>query len=243
MRAATRIQEAILPRTVPSLKNVQVAVRYAPMTAVAGDLYDFPMVRPNCMGVLVADVMGHGVPAALVASMVKVAVSSQSEHGGEPASVISELNTILCREVREQYVTAVYLYLDAANGTGRYSAAAHPPPLLWRRGRQALEKLEETGLLLGVRPNEPYAENEFSFEIGDRLLLYTDGLLEAENASGQSFGDTVLPTFIQEKQDLGTEQFADLLLNEVLAWSRDGTQPRQEDDITMLVIDIHGMQP
>jgi sigma-B regulation protein RsbU (phosphoserine phosphatase) len=106
-----------------------------------------------------------------------------------------------------------------------------------------LEKLEETGLLLGVRPNEPYAENEFSFEIGDRLLLYTDGLLEAENASGQSFGDTVLPTFIQEKQDLGTEQFADLLLNEVLAWSRDGTQPRQEDDITMLVIDIHGMQP
>jgi phosphoserine phosphatase RsbU/P len=241
MRAATKIQEAILPRTVPSLKNVQVAVRYAPMTAVAGDLYDFPTVRPNCMGVLVADVMGHGVPAALVASMVKVAVSSQHEHSGEPASVIAELNTILCREVREQYVTAVYLCLDAFNGTGRYSAAAHPPPLLWRRGRQALEKLEETGLLLGVRPNEPYAENEFSFEIGDRLLLYTDGLLEAENARGQSFGDAVLPTFIQEKQDLGTEQFADLLLNEVLAWSRDGTEPRQKDDITMLVIDIHGM--
>ena len=71
-------------------------------------------------------------------------------------------------------------------------------------------KLEETGLLLGVRPNEPYAENEFSFEIGDRLLLYTDGLLQAENARGQSFGDAVLPTFIQEKQGLGTEQFADL---------------------------------
>jgi phosphoserine phosphatase RsbU/P len=238
MRAATKIQEAILPLTVPSLKNVQVAVRYAPMTSVAGDLYDFPAVRPNCMGVLVADVMGHGVPAALVASMVKVAVSSQHEHSGEPASVIAELNTILCREVRDQYVTAVYLFLDASNGTGRYSAAAHPPPLLWRRSRQALEKLEETGLLLGVRPNEPYAETEFSFEAGDRLLLYTDGLLEAENATGQSFGDTVLLAFIQEKKDLGTEQFADLLLNEVLVWSRDGTQLRQEDDITMLVIDI-----
>jgi len=243
MRAATRIQEAILPRTVPSLKNVQIAVRYAPMTAVAGDLYDFPTVRPNCIGVLVADVMGHGVPAALVASIVKVAVSSQRGHSGEPASVIAELNTILCHEVREQYVTAVYLYLDAVNGTGRYSAAAHPPPLLWRRGRQTLEKLEETGLLLGVRPNEPYAENDFSFEIGDRLLPYTDGLVEAENAGGQSFGEAALPTFIQEKQGLGAEQFADLLLNEVLAWSRDGTQPRQEDDITMLVIDIHGMRP
>jgi sigma-B regulation protein RsbU (phosphoserine phosphatase) len=103
-----------------------------------------------------------------------------------------------------------------------------------------LEKLEETGLLLGVRPNEPYAESDFSFEIGDRLLLYTDGLLEAENAAGQSFGEAVLPTFIQEKQGLGTQQFVDLLLNEVLAWSGDGTQSRQEDDITMLVIDIHG---
>jgi sigma-B regulation protein RsbU (phosphoserine phosphatase) len=243
MRAATRIQEAILPRTVPSLKNVQIAVRYAPMTAVAGDLYYFPTVHPNCIGVLVADVMGHGVPAALVASMVKVAVSSQREHSGKPASVIAELNTILCQEVREQYVTAVYLYVDAINRTARYSAAAHPPPLLWRRRRQALEKLEETGLLLGVRPNEPYAENEFSFEIGDRLLLYTDGLAEAENAGGQAFGDAVLPTFIQEKQDLETGQFAELLLNEVLAWSGDGAQPRQQDDITMLVIDFHGMRP
>jgi len=243
MRAATRIQEAILPRTIPSLRNIQIAVRYAPMTAVAGDLYDFPTVRPDCIGVLVADVMGHGVPAALVASMVKVAVSSQRGHSGEPASVIAELNTILCREVREQYVTAVYLYLDAVNGTGRYSAASHPPPLLWRRRRQALEKLEETGLLLGVRPNEPYVENEFSFEIGDRLLLYTDGLVEAENAGGESFGEVALPTFIREKQGLGAHPFAELLLNEVLAWSRNGTQQRQEDDITMLVIDIHGIGP
>jgi sigma-B regulation protein RsbU (phosphoserine phosphatase) len=243
MRAATRIQEAILPRTVPSLENIQIAVRYAPMTAVAGDLYDFPPVRPNCIGVLVADVMGHGVPAALVASMVKVAVMSQRGRDGDPGSVIAGLNTILCDEVREQYVTAVYLYMDAVNRIGRYSAAAHPPPLLWRRGRQVLEKLEETGLLLGVRPNEPYSAGDFRFEIGDRLLIYTDGLVEAENAAGQSFGDVALPTFIQKKQGLGAEQFVDLLLKEVLAWSRDGTQQRQTDDITMVVIDIHSVRP
>ena len=243
MRAATKIQEAILPHTVPSLKNVQIAVRYAPMTAVAGDLYDFPTVGPNCIGVLVADVKGHGVPAALVASMVKVAVSSQLERNGEPASIIAGLNTVLCREVHEQYVTAVYLNVDEVNRTGRYSAAAHPPPLLWRRGGQVLEKLEGGGLLLGVRPNEPYEETKFSFEMGDRLLLYTDGLLEAENAREQSFGDEVLPSFIQENQNLGTEQFADLLLSEVLSWSRDGAQGGQEDDITVLVIDFHGMRP
>ena len=240
MRGATRIQEAILPRTIPSLENVQIAVRYAPMTAVAGDFYDFPTVRPDGIGVLVADVMGHGVPAALVASMVKVAVSLQREHGGEPSSVIAGLNAVLCDEVREQYVTAVYLYLDAVNRIGRYSSAAHPPLLLWRRDKQALESLGETGLLLGVRPDQAYADSEFSFKMGDRLLLCTDGLLEAENGAGEEFGEAALTNFIKEKQDLGAEQFIDLLLEEVLAWARGGIRAQQEDDITILVIDMHG---
>jgi sigma-B regulation protein RsbU (phosphoserine phosphatase) len=238
MRAATKIQQAILPSTPPSLENVQIAVRYAPMTAVAGDLYDFPAARPNCIAVFVADVMGHGVPAALVASMVKVAVSTQRGNEGEPASIITGLNDVLCNEASKQYATAVYLCLDVVNRVGRYSIAAHPPPLLWRRGKQALEVLGETGLLLGVRLFEAYADSKFSFDVGDRFLLYTDGLLEAENAAGESFGDAALPTFIKEKQDIGAEQFVDLLLKEVLAWSCDGTQVRQEDDITIVVIDF-----
>ena len=239
MRAATRIQEAILPSELPSLENVRIGVRYAPMTAVAGDLYDFPPAAPNCIAVFVADVVGHGVPAALVAAMVKVAVSRPCEHDREPAMVIAGLNAILCDEAREQYATAVYLCLDTVSGVGRYSAAAHPPPLLWRRGKQSLEVLGETGLLLGVRPKEAYADSEFSFEVGDRLLLYTDGLLEAENAAGESFGDAALATFIKERQEFGAEQFVDLLLKEVLAWSCDGTRARQEDDITIVVIDIY----
>jgi hypothetical protein len=140
------------------------------MTAVAGDLYDFPPASPDCIAVFVADVVGHGVPAALVAAMIKVVVSRPCEQNGEPAMVIAGLNAILCGEAREQYATAVYLCLDTVSGVGRYSAAAHPPPLLWRRGKQSLEVLGETGLLLGVRPKEAYADSEFSFEMGDRLL-------------------------------------------------------------------------
>jgi sigma-B regulation protein RsbU (phosphoserine phosphatase) len=175
--------------------------------------------------------------------MVKVAVYSQREHSGEPARVIAGLNTILCNEAREQYVTAVYLYLDAVNKIGRYSSAAHPPPLLWRRDKQALESLGETGLLLGVRPDQAYADSEFSFEMGDRLLLCTDGLLEAENGAGEEFGEAALPTFIKAKQALGAEQFIDLLLEEVLAWARGGARAQQEDDITIMVIDIHDAAP
>jgi sigma-B regulation protein RsbU (phosphoserine phosphatase) len=239
MRAATKIQESILPAAVPSLENIQIAVRYAPMTAVAGDLYSFPRVGPNSIGVLMADVIGHGVSGALVASMVKVAVSMQGGLDGEPSKVIAGLNTILCNEACGQYVTAVYLHLDTAKGIGRCSAAAHPAPLLWRSRRQTLEALGEAGLLLGVRPDEAFAESEFSFEPGDRILVYTDGLSEAENAAGDSFGEVALPALIRKSQNLDAEHFLDLLLEEVLIWSRDGIRRQQEDDITMLTIDIH----
>lgn len=238
MRAATRIQKMILPRDIPSLENANIAVRYAPMTDVAGDLYDFVSPHPHHLGVLVADVTGHGVPAALVASIVKVAVSTQCRNDGGPASIIGGLNTILCKETREQYVTATYLHLDTASGIGRYAAAGHPPPLLWRRNTRTLENLGESGLLLGVRPNEVYDETEFRFEAGDRLLLYTDGLIEAENASGKSFGEAALSEFISNQENCGTEQFADLLLRTTQAWARDGRGKGQEDDITFVVIDL-----
>ncbi len=238
MRAARKIQEALLPRSVPSVENVQLAARYAPMTSVAGDLYDFPVAGPHGVGVLVADVMGHGVGAALVASMVKVAISAGLEHDREPAGIIAGLNTTLCNAARQQYVTAVYMYFDTASRVGRYASAAQPPGLLWRRGRQTLERLDGSGLLLGVRPNESYTAREVYFEVGDRLLLYSDGLVDAENAAGESFGDAALPAFIQAKQNLGAEQFVDLLLKKVLAWSRGGSAGGQEDDITIVVMDI-----
>jgi sigma-B regulation protein RsbU (phosphoserine phosphatase) len=188
------------------------------------------------LGVLIADVTGHGVPAALIASMVKVAVSTKCGNHGGPADVIAGLNNVLCKEAREQYVTAEYLYLDTARGVGRHAAGAHPFPLLWRRSTQSLEKVGESGLLLGVRPDEPYDETEFHFEAGDRLLLYTDGLVEAENAAGESFGDVALPALISKKQSCGAEQFVELLLEGALAWSHNG----QEDDITIVAIDFTG---
>lgn len=240
MRAATRIQKTIFPREIPVLEHANIAVRYAPMADVAGDLYDFVTSHPCCVGVLVADVMGHGVPAALVASMVKVAVATQRRNDSGPATIISGLNTLLCKEAHEQYVTATYLYLDTASGIGRHAASAHPSPLLWRCRAQTLERIGESGLLLGVRENEAYDETEFHFEAGDRLLLYTDGLIEAENTFGESFGEVALSAFIRDKRNVGTEQFADLLLQETLAWSRKGRGTRQEDDITFMVIDLKG---
>jgi sigma-B regulation protein RsbU (phosphoserine phosphatase) len=103
-----------------------------------------------------------------------------------------------------------------------------------------LEEVGESGLLLGVRESEAYDESEFRFEAGDRLLVYTDGLTEAENTSGMSFGEAALSAFIRDNRNVGTEQFADRLLREAIAWSRNGWGTGQKDDITFVVIDLKG---
>jgi sigma-B regulation protein RsbU (phosphoserine phosphatase) len=241
MRAATRIQSSILPRKSPEMGSFNLAVRYAPMTAVAGDFYDFLVIRPGCVGIVVADVTGHGVPAALVASMVKVAVSSHMDVGAEPGKVIAGLNSTLCRQAEGQYASAVYVFLDQARGIGCYSAAGHPPLLLWHRATQTLLELNERGLLLGVRPTEEYPQTEFPLGPGDRLLVYTDGLVEAVNARSEEFGEAHLGEFIATHQDLPAEQFAERLLDKVLGWPQNGSTRAQADDITVVVIDIGKM--
>ena len=237
MRAARRIQSSILPEAAPRIPGFTVAFRYAPMTAVAGDFYDFMPLLPRGLGIMVADVAGHGVPAALIASMLKVATFSR-DNLDDPGKLITGLNSALCCQAKGQYATAVYAYLDEANRAGRYSAAGHPPPLLWRRATQSLLPLREGGLLLGVRSNEAYQEEEFLLETGDRLLFYTDGLLEATNPEGVEFGNARLEEFIRTQAHLSADQFAGQLLEEVLAWPGSNNKHPQSDDITIVVIDV-----
>jgi sigma-B regulation protein RsbU (phosphoserine phosphatase) len=239
MRAARRIQSSILPEAAPPVPGFHVAFRYAPMTAVAGDFYDFKPILPSSLGIIVADVTGHGVPAALVASMLKAAISSRNGNLDHPSKVIAGLNSTLCSQTKGQYATAVYAYLDEMSRVIRYSAAGHPPPLVWRNAtQQRLLPLREGGLLLGVRSNEVYREEEFLLETGDRLLIYTDGLLEATSPKGMEFGKVRLEEFMRSHTHLSADQFAGQLLEEVLAWAGGENKHLQADDITIVVIDV-----
>jgi sigma-B regulation protein RsbU (phosphoserine phosphatase) len=238
MAAARKIQARILPAIVPSVPGLSIAVRYSPMTAVAGDFYAFFEAGSPRVGITLADVMGHGVPAALVASMVKVSVTSSVERNADPPAVLRELNTTLYREAPGEYATAVYISIDHDAGSGKYSSAGHPPPLLWRSATRLLSKLNGDGLLLGVREGEEYTANEFAFHRGDRLLVYSDGLTEAENEAGTCFGDAQLASLIRIKEELSTEDFATTLLEAVHGWCQKGDTPSQSDDITFVVVDF-----
>jgi phosphoserine phosphatase RsbU/P len=237
MQAAAATQVSILSRSIPPLDRAQVAVRYMPATAVAGDFYDFPETSPDCLDILLVDVMGHGVPAALVASMIKVAVRANSRQGEHPGRTMATLNSILCDVAPGHYVTGVYFQLNFSTGTGTYSVAAHPSPLLWSRAWQQAINLNGGGLLLGVRKHESYGNFQFRIRPGERLLLYTDGLTEAENAIGESFGDVMLPRFMREHEAMDVNAFADGLQHAVREWSLSGKHG-QADDITFIVVDL-----
>ena len=205
------------------------------MTAVAGDFYDFLDLGNDRLGVLVADVTGHGVPAALIASMVKVAFASQQSCADRPAHVLTGINRALCGRLAGRYVTAAYLFIDDRAGIVRYAAAGHPPMLQMCAPRR-VQRIEENGVLLGFLEDADYADTELRLEGRDRFLLYTDGLIEAANRSDDFFGIEGVEHALTSAANLTASAAADAVLAAKVAWS--GLPPT--DDLTLVVIDRSG---
>jgi phosphoserine phosphatase RsbU/P len=231
---AREIQNSILPSRVPELSRLRISAAYFPMTAVAGDFYWFIAVDPNHAGFLVADVSGHGVPAALIASMIKVAMQSVVPCADDPAAVLRGLGGVLSEQLRGQFVSAAYLWLDTENRKALYSAAGHPPLLRWHQGK--LDRIESNGLLFGVLPDCDYPVCEMPIAAGDRFLLYTDGLVEPENANGESFGDRRFEEVVRNNLSRPPSELSDRLISELKRWQPASTT--QQDDITLIVIDM-----
>jgi phosphoserine phosphatase RsbU/P len=233
LELARRIQLSILPGAFPASTGFRVAARYVPMTSVAGDLYDFLVAGDRQAGLFIADVSGHGVPAALIASMVKMAAISQRALAAHPAQLLTGMNAALCGNTQGQFVTAAYAYLDADAGVLRYAAAGHPAMLLLRNG--AVTEVAENGLLLAASDQATYSDKTLALESGDRLLLYTDGLVEARNAEGKLLGEESLYTVLRETKELTPDEAADRMIAGTEKWSKS-----QDDDLTVLVCDYLG---
>jgi sigma-B regulation protein RsbU (phosphoserine phosphatase) len=231
---AQEIQASILPSKSPEVKNLLVAAVYRPMTAVAGDFYDFLAVDEHRTGFLVADVTGHGVPAAMIASMIKVATQSVVPCAHDPREVLRGLNRMLSPQLRAQLVSAAYLWVDTEKRKALYSAAGHPPLLHSRGGK--LQRIESNGLLLGVLPEAEYPLWEMVIQPGDRFLLYTDGVSEPENGSGESFGAHKFEQVVRNNRLRAPSELLDQLLTEIREWQP--VSAEQKDDITLVAIDV-----
>jgi sigma-B regulation protein RsbU (phosphoserine phosphatase) len=238
LEIARRIQSSTLPQSVPTLRGLEIAARYVPMSAVAGDFYDFLCVDERRVGILVADVTGHGVPAALIASMLKVAFAGQATHAHDPARVLTGLNRSLCGKFEEHFVTAAYLFVDLEKSLLHYSAAGHPPLMLVSGAAGNVREIEENGLMLGMFPEAVYSSVEIRVGPGDRCLLYTDGIFEAKNAAQEEFGKSRCKEFLETQRDIPATRFVKTLLDSVASFSGYNSSRAQEDDITLLVLDF-----
>jgi sigma-B regulation protein RsbU (phosphoserine phosphatase) len=235
LEIARDIQRSILPGQVPQIRGLRTAAGYFPMTAVAGDFYDFIPVDGFRSGFLVADVTGHGVPAALIASMIKVAMQSCAGSAQDPAAVLQALDRALSSQAHGRLVSAAYLWIDTEARVARYSAAGHPPLLVWRAASGDLLRIESNGLLFGVAPNSGYPVCGVPFQAGDCFLLYTDGVTEAENSSGEAFGDRKLEEVLRSNHAHSAPGILEQIVAGVRAWQ--GASQSQQDDITLLVIE------
>jgi sigma-B regulation protein RsbU (phosphoserine phosphatase) len=231
---AHELQMSILPTGNPELTNLRFTSAYRPMTDVAGDFYEFLVVDQHRVGILVADVSGHGVPAALIAAMIKVALRSVASYAHDPREVLCRLNRILSGQMQDQFVTAAYLWLDTEKRKALYSAAGHPPLLRWRDSK--LEHIESNGLVFGVMPEPEYPVRDMPINPGDRFLLYTDGVIEPENAKGDSFGERKLQQVVHENHARPSSELVDRLLSEIHHWRPSSTP--QQDDITLVLVDV-----
>ncbi len=231
LEIARQIQLSILPSSFPQSGSFRIAARYLPMTSVAGDLYDFFVAGDREAGLLIADVSGHGIPAALIASMVKLAATSQRVNADNPANVLHGMNSTLCGNTQGQFVTAGYVYIDASTCELRYSAAAHPPMLLLRNNE--ITQIAENGLMLGAFDFATYATLSHPMQIGDRLVLYTDGVLEATNNDQEEFGPDRLSALICDTGRLSVMDAADQMISSIQKWS-----VTQTDDLTVLICDF-----
>jgi sigma-B regulation protein RsbU (phosphoserine phosphatase) len=237
LEIAQQIQTSILPREVPRLVQLEIAARYLPMSAVAGDFYDFLLLDDKRVGILIADVTGHGVPAALIASMLKVAFAGQTANATDPAKVLASLNHALCGKFESHFVTAAYVFIDLDARLLRYSGAGHPPVLFVNRLSGAARAFEQNGLFLGMFPEAEYASLEIPLASGNRYLLYTDGLPESKNVSAEEFSLARCKQFLESHSNLPAAAVANDLLREISRWSGRLSGQAQEDDMTLLVLD------
>ena len=233
--AANRIQAALLPQSSPKLLGAEVASHYRAATEIGGDYFDF-LEQPNGdIGIAFGDVAGHGLTSGIVMSMAKSALLVQMDYDSSPRVVLEVLNDIVIRTApKRMMMTFFFGLLDARAQTLRFSSAGHLDPYVFRAATGKIEVLSSWGYPLGIRRRgETFREHAVEFEPGDRLVLYSDGLIEAGDDDGEPFGFERFEQTILAAGKESAEEMKKSLLNAVRKFTRNRPP---EDDQTLVVV-------
>jgi serine phosphatase RsbU (regulator of sigma subunit) len=229
---ARRIQQASLPKWVPTLEGWQITPFYRPAREVGGDFYDSFELEDGCLGIVVGDATGHGVPAALVMASTRSMLRAVAQASDSPGDALRRVNDPLANDIpANMFVTCFYAILDPNSGSLTYANAGHDVPYLHRNGD--VEELRARGMPLGLMPGMGYEEKETILEAGESAIFYSDGLIEAHDPKGEMFGFPRLQTLVAEHGEEGSLEEA--LLEELYSFVGEGWE--QEDDITLLTLE------
>lgn len=232
LQRAREIQESLLPREIPQMENFQIACIWQPARSVGGDYFDVLKVAPNKIAICIADVVGKGVSAALLMANVQAAVRAFALDGAGPASVCTRINSVLCGNIaHDKFVTFFYGLLDGATGSLRYCNAGHLPPILIHNSGPSVP-LINGGIVLGFSSDVDYEEGTVRIEPGDRLALFTDGITEAANASGDEYGESRIESILR----MSLDKTASALANRVITDAAGFCGGQFNDDVTMIVL-------
>lgn len=232
--AANRIQAALLPVSAPNVRGASVASHYRAATEIGGDYFDFLPQSDGSIGIAFGDVSGHGLTSGIVMAMAKSALLVQVDIDASPRTVMQVLNEIVIKTApRRILMTFFFGLLDPVSQRLRFSSAGHLDPYVFRARQRRLEPLSSWGFPLGVRRRDPFREHSVQFAPGDRLVLYSDGLIEAVDDDGEPFGFDRFERVLLECGHFGAEEIKSRLLGSIRKFTRNRPP---EDDQTLVVV-------
>lgn len=230
---ARDIQQSFLPSGAPQVPGFDLAGTSIPHEQVGGDYYDFIPISDTRLGLAIADVSGKGIPAALIMAGFRMSLLAEIRNEFAIRAVMRKVSLLLHESTeRDRFVTAFYGVLDWKNGVVIFSNGGHNPPMLVRRDGSC-EKLVEGGLALGVLPDARYEERPVALRDGDVLVLYTDGVSEAENTRGEQFGEQRLQDLVRRHAHVPAAEILERIVGAVREWT---TGKGTTDDVTLIVV-------
>lgn len=233
---ARRIQSSFLPAEVPQLPGWRCSAYLEPAQQIAGDFYDFIPLPENQLGILIADVADKGMGSALYMALCRTLIRTFALHDvAQPERVLWEANRRILMDARANlFVTVFYGALDLQSGVLTYCNAGHTPPLLRRAARQEVELLGNTGMPLGIEEEPPLRQAQVHLEERDVLLLYTDGVTDAQNDQGEFIGREYLLELVKELPEVTSQAYQEAILQRIRQFT--GNAP-QFDDITLVLLE------
>ena len=231
---AQETQESLLPRSLPQVENLRIHAFNTPTRYVGGDFYDFLQLDSgDWMGVL-ADVSGKGMSAALLSSMVLGALSMEFHSRTQPQEVLERVNRLLCEKSLPYQFVTLFLFVLNPQGMGQFISAGHTPAYLFHSATGKIEELGSNANVLGLFDDASYESSVFRLDKGDILVVYSDGLTDAENPQGEMFGEERLLKLIRQEAPSGSQAIEQRLLKAIEAFTQGLPQT---DDITFVVVE------